>query len=488
VKILLIATEAYPFAKTGGLGDVCSALPRALNALGHDVRVIIPNYSCVDKELPNPETILPEVIVRLPYGTFFTRVLSGTIPNTEVPIYFIDHAMFRRDGLYGENGHDYPDNGIRFSLFCMAALWTLKGIGWQPDIIQCNDWQTGLVPTFLRASSMFAADAFYQKPLVYFCIHNLAYQGRFHAGLASAIGLPHVLYPAGFEFFGGISLLKAGIVYSDWVGTVSRTYAQEIQTLECGCGLDDILRNRKNRLVGILNGVDYTLWNPATDRHLPANYNANDLSGKAKCKAAAQQQFGLPVKPKVPLISMVSRLDTQKGFDLVEAALPRLTKSGAQFIFIGTGNQEIAKTLRHAHRQYPGIVHTSIRFDDRLAHLAEAGADAFLMPSRYEPCGLNQMYSLRYGTIPIVRHTGGLAIHDATPASIQSGRATGFSFEEYDPEELAQTVERAVNMYRHKHPVWKTIQLAGMRADYAWLHSAREYEKLFERMMAEGRG
>ena len=489
MKILIATSEAVPFAKTGGLADVSGALPAALRALGHDVRLALPRYRSVSLEKFMLRPLLEEMAVMFPGNAQVGSILHSTLPGTDIPAYFVrQDAYFDRDGLYGEKGADYPDNADRFAFYCMAALWTLKGLAWQPDVIHCNDWQTALIPTYLKNLPVLRNDSFYDRIRTLYTIHNLAYQGAFPPGVLPKIGLDQSVYhPEGLEFYGKVNLMKSGIVYSDALSTVSKTYAQEIQTKEFGAGLEGILRARADRLHGIMNGIDYTIWNPEIDEFIPAHFSARDLRGKAKCKKALQKAVGLPEDGQVPLIGMISRLDKQKGFDLLEENLPKIVRMDVQLAILGTGDPKYHAMLEEAAKKYPKKISANLKFDNTLAHLIEAGSDMFLMPSRYEPCGLNQLYSLRYGTIPIVRKTGGLAdsIVDATAKTLKSGEATGFVFEEYEADAMHAAFKRAVDLHRKKPDQWRQLIQNAMSKDFSWDHSAREYETLFRKIAGQ---
>jgi len=495
MKILLVSPEVSPFAKTGGLADVAAALPKELARRGHDVRVVMPRYGCVDRRREHLKVAVPEVHVAFRGDgaptDFRGAVYEGVLPGSSVPVYFVDEpVLFDRPGLYDREGEDYPDNAFRFSFFCKAALQMLKHLDWAPDILHCNDWQTGLIPVFLKAHDLFRGDPFYEECRVLFTVHNLGYQGLFPAQVVAWLGLPWSIYNRdNLEFWGKASFLKGGIAFSDQVSTVSEEYAREIQTPELGCGLDGFLAIRGSRLVGILNGVDYSEWSPESDPLIEKNYSPADMSGKAVCKAALQKDAGLPVRPDVPLFGMISRLDGQKGFDILERALPALMKSDFQLVILGTGHAVYHEFLQKAQHAHPQKIRACLKFDNHLAHVIEAGADAFLMPSRYEPCGLNQLYSLKYGTVPIVRHTGGLAdtINAATAATIREGTATGFVFDHYGARELTRAVRHALEVFRDHPDDWKKIQQAGMRKDFSWSRSAGLYEHLFSKMLSEPR-
>jgi len=484
VKILLAASEVVPFAKTGGLADVAGALPRALRTLGHDIRVILPFYKAISPQKYPIQLLLNEMIVQFPGNWQVGSVSQTTFPNNDIPVYLVRHDhYFEREGLYGEKGEDYPDNAERFSFFCMAALWTLKGINWQPDVIHCNDWQTALIPTYLRNLSILRNDPFYAAIRTVYTIHNLAYQGSFGSAVLPRIGLDNSVYhPEGLEFYGSVNLMKAGVVYSDALTTVSQQYSREIQTPEFGCGLEGILRVRAERLHGIMNGIDSSVWNPELDEHIAARYSPSSLAGKAECKAALQKANGLPQKPDVPLIGIISRLDKQKGFDLLEECLDDIMRLDVQLVVLGTGDPAYHKLFEEAAKQYPDRLAINLAFNNPLAHQIEAGSDMFLMPSRFEPCGLNQLYSLKYGTISIVRKVGGLAdsITDASAEAVRGGRATGFVFEKYDSAELLAAVKRAVKMYRTKPELWAKLVQNAMAQNFSWDNAARTYERVFQ--------
>jgi starch synthase len=398
----------------------------------------------------------------------------------------VDHpGYFDRPGLYGEGGRDYEDNLERFAFFCRAALGWCRQSGWIPDVIHCNDWQTALVPVYLKTVE--SKDPDLRQVATLLTVHNLAYQGVFPAEKFPATGLPREMFsPAALEFWGKVNLLKGGLMFADLLSTVSPTYAHEIQTPEFGSGLEGVLRERADDLYGILNGADYTVWDPWVDDLIPARYSAADLSGKAVCKAQLQREFGLAMTPDKPLLGVVSRLADQKGLDLIAACLDRIVAAGAQFVLLGTGDPKYEDLFRRAAKSHPSSVGVRIGFDERLAHWIEAGADIFLMPSRYEPSGLNQLYSLRYGTVPVVRRTGGLAdsITDATPDAIERGEATGFVFEEYTADAFWAAVERALAAYRDPE-VWSKLVQAGMAADFSWDRAAAGYIDLYRKAVAK---
>ncbi len=490
MKILIAASEMVPFAKTGGLADVAQALPQALAELGHEVAVVMPFYGCIDRKIHNIERVLPEVLVDLPLGrraiTVWKTMLNGAGASA-IPVYLIeDQGLFNRPQLYAENGRDYPDNAFRFAYFCLASLWMLKGLDWIPDVIQCNDWQTALIPTYLSNLDYLSADEQLGSIKTLFTIHNLSYQGIFSFYNLEQLGLPATLFqPDGLEFYGNINLLKGGILYSDHISTVSRQYAKEIQTPEFGCGLEGLLTVRADRLTGILNGIDTSIWNPETDPLIPARFTAKKIKNKAACKKhLIQQRMGMPYKAGRPVLGMISRLADQKGFDLLVEILPELLQEDMQFVLLGTGQPEYHKIFKELATLHPEKVAVALEFNDELAHQIEAGSDMFLMPSQFEPCGLNQLYSLRYGTIPIVRKTGGLAdsIINVSPAGIAAGKATGFVFTEYSGPALLDTIRKALRLYQEKPESWAKLVENAMTQDFSWHASAQEYEKLFKKL------
>lgn len=481
LKILYVSSEAAPFAKTGGLADVAGSLPSALSRLGHDVRLVIPGYASIDRKAFGVKPLLPEMLVHFPEGTQTGAVSTCRFPDSGVRVYLIEHAdYFGREGLYQKDGRDFEDNAERFAFFCVSSLWLLNGIGWQPDVIVCNDWQTALIPTYLRTVREFVESPFFSKIRLLFTIHNLAFQGLASPTIIPRLGLPlEIFNMEALEFFGHVNVLKGGILYSDKISTVSPRYAEEIQTEEFGCGLDGVLRNRAKDVIGILNGIDTQTWSPMSDDLIPQKYSVNDLAGKAICKAHLQKKSKLDVDPVAPLIGVISRLTDQKGFDLIAEIIKPLMKLNAQFVLLGTGEKKYHYLFERAANEYPGKIGVHLTFDNQLAHEIEAGADMFLMPSRFEPCGLNQMYSMNYGTIPIARKTGGLAdsITDAKRAA-----GTGFLFEDYSSKELLKTVERAIKLYRQNPEAWAKLIKNAMSQDFSWDASAKKYEQLLRAM------
>ncbi len=473
MRILFVASEALPYVKTGGLADVIEALPRALVKLGHEVAVFLPRYRGVKPSSTN----LPSMTI--PQGTRlrFPAIQNGGL-HRGVRYFFLDDPFyFDRDGLYGDKNREFPDNAERFTEFSRAAIELSKQV-WMPDVFHCHDWQTAMVPVLLRTS--YADDPAVRDRPVVFTIHNMGYHGVFPRESLERAGIPPAVYhPAGIEFFGNVNFLKGGLVYSDYLTTVSRKYAEEIQTSEFGFGLEGVVRMKANRLVGILNGVDYSAWSPERDTLIPMKYSAKNLLGKRECKLALLDEFKLlKDNPNRPVLGIVSRFADQKGFDLIALIARELLQEDVLLAVLGTGERRYEDLFRALASDFPGRVGAIIAYDNRLAHLVEAGSDIFMMPSRYEPCGLNQIYSLRYGTVPVVRATGGL---DDTIESfnLEHGTGTGFKFWEYSGSALLHAIRQALHNYTDEG-VWKRIQLNGMAMDFSWNTSAAEYAKLYE--------
>ncbi len=473
MRILFVASEGLPFSKTGGLADVVEALPKALVALGHEVAVILPRY----RTTKTATIVLPSLTIPMGARLRFPAVADGTSIGG-VRYYFVeDAAYFDRPQLYGEGGKDYADNAERFGEFTRAAIEIVKHV-WPADVIHCHDWQSAPLPVLLR--TQYSDDPLLGNLPVVFTIHNMGYHGQFPRDVLAKIGLPERLFsPAGIEFFGQVNFLKAGLVFADYLTTVSRKYAEEIQTPEFGHGLDGVVRSRADRLKGILNGVDYSAWSPENDLHIAAKYSAADLTGKQICKQDLLNQFKLPLdNVSRPLIGIVSRFADQKGFDLIAEDAEALMKEELAIVALGTGEPKHEQLFRELAAKYPKRVGVKVAYNNVIAHKIEAGADMFLMPSRYEPCGLNQMYSLRYGTVPIVHATGGL---DDTiePFDLEHGSGTGFKFTEYSGKAMLECIREALHHYGHER-IWRRVQLNGMGKDFSWGASAREYAKLYE--------
>jgi starch synthase len=473
LRILFAASEGLPFSKTGGLADVIEALPKALVAQGHELAVVLPRYRGIKTSM----VVMPSVTIPLVGRLRFPSIADGTMLNGVRYFFVDDPGYFDRDGIYGNSAGDFPDNAERYSEFCRATIEIAKHV-WPADVIHCHDWQTALVPVFLR--SLYAADPLVKDLPVIFTIHNLGYQGHFPAAVLDRAGIPaEVYHPAGLEFYGIVNLLKGGLVYSDYLTTVSKKYAEEIQTPEFGYGLDGVVRSRRDHLVGILNGVDYSAWNPEQDKFIVATYSAKDLAGKHACKKELLEVFGLdPEYETRPVLGIVSRFADQKGFDLIAAIATELMQEDVILTVLGTGERRYEELFETLANEFPGRVGVRIAYDNELAHKIEAGADMFLMPSRYEPCGLNQIYSLKYGTVPIVRATGGL---DDTVESfdVEHGTGTGFKFEPYTGAALLDAVRLALHHFADER-IWKRIQLNGMSKDFSWKRPATEYAKLYK--------
>jgi len=471
MKILMVASEAAPFAKTGGLADVVGSLPAALKKLGHEVAVLLPRYPAVD--LKSTRRVYDWLPVWVPPRRFDTSLY---LIERETPFYFLDSpVLFDRPGLYGEDGEDYPDNHIRFAALAQAALEFCRRV-WRPDVIHGHDWQAGLTPVYLH--TIYANDPTFFGIRTLFTVHNVGYHGLFPEDTLADIGLESagVFRPDAIEFFGKVCYLKGGLNYSDALNTVSPTYAREIQTPEYGFGLDGVLRARSQVLSGILNGADYTEWDPETDPYIAAHYSRADLSGKRICKQDLVNTFGLPAEAMdAPLIGIVSRFTTQKGTELVAATADGLVNEGYYMAALGAGEPQYEELFQGIAARHPGRIAVRLGYDNALAHKIEAGADLFLMPSRYEPCGLSQIYSLRYGTVPLVRATGGL---DDT---IEPG--TGFKFWQYTGDALLGALHAAREAFANPES-WRTMMLAGMAKDFSWNASAAEYSRLYQRLAA----
>lgn len=478
MRILFVTSEASPFAKTGGLADVSAALPAALQDLGMDVRVLLPAYPQALERAPSAREIM-----RLgdPLGCGQTRILETYVPNTGRPVWLVDCPSLynRAGGLYQDgNGRDWPDNNLRFALLnhVAAGIADEAGGSWMPDIIHANDWHAGLVPLLISARKR-------QRPASIFTIHNLAYQGVFASESFEQLGLPVEAF-SDMEFYARVSFLKAGIRSADAITTVSPTYAKEILTPESGCGLDGLLRDRASQLTGIMNGVDYDIWDPSIDPYLTRNYTARSPAAKAVNKHAIQVELGLDVAADSPLLAFMSRLVHQKTPDIVLEALPALIEDGMQFALVAEGENGYQESFRELAENYPGRVAVQIGYEEPLAHRLLAGADILLHPSRFEPCGLVPIYAMRYGTIPLVRRSGGMAdsVTDATPETIQQGTASGFSFENPRVPDLIDNVRRAHVLYRQQI-VWRKLQMSAMRQDFSWTRSAEIYANLYRSLV-----
>ena len=478
MKILFASSEAVPLIKTGGLADVSGSLPLALHRLGNDVRVVLPGYPDALARLSDAQ---PLGTLAVPHALAPVRLLEGTLDDSTVPVYLVDApGLFDRAGnpYVGPDGQDWPDNALRFGTFCRAINELAVGhseIRWRPEVVHANDWQTGLVAPLLAGVA--------ERPATLFTIHNLSYQGLFDRPTFNALGLPARWWgPDGLEFYGHLSFIKGGIALSDIVTAVSPTYAAEIRKPHLGYGLHGLLSHRADRLYGILNGIDYDLWNPATDPAIAQHYTADSFQLKGTNKTRLQQVFGLEEQRDAILFGHVGRLVEQKGIDLILAVLPQLmAEPETQLAILGRGNARLEELISNAAEQYPGRVGARLGYDEPLSHLVEAGSDVFLMPSRFEPCGLNQLFSLRYGTVPIVHKTGGLAdtVVDVTPATLGAGTATGFAFDHATTESLWWAICRCLEHRREPGDGWKQLAINGMRQDFSWRASARRYEELY---------
>lgn len=482
LKILFVASEAAPLAKTGGLADVANSLPKALAAMGHDVRLVMPCYATISKDWLGKR--LGTFMVFLGGHHLSGAVRLSTLPGSKVPLYLIEQGLyFARSGLYQAGGQPYSDNLERFAFFSLGALEGVAQTGWIPDVVHCNDWHTALAPAFLKISQR-VNPAWRGLPTV-FTIHNLIYQGRFPAGQYHQTGLPEQFFtPDCLEYYGDVNVMKGAIAFSSKINTVSPQYAEEIQTPEGGWGLDGFLRTRAADISGILNGIDYTEWNPTEDAFIKARYSRNSLEGKTRCKRALQKELGFP-KLDVPLFGCVSRLVYEKGIDLIIESLDELLRKELQVAILGSGDPELERRLADISERHPGRLQVVVRYDEGLAHQFYAGCDFFLMPSRSEPCGLSQMYSLAYGTIPIVRYTGGLAntVRDATPENMAAGAATGIVFLPPTAEAFRGAVQRALELYQSPR-ILNRLRKAGMAEDFSWERSSRAYEHLYREAIA----
>lgn len=492
MKILLATSEAVPFAKTGGLADVCGALPIELEKLSHKPMLVMPAYRAIHSAGQTLERLDLEISATIGSKTVRGSVLTCQLPGSQVPVYFIEQPeYYDRPGLYQEQNVDYIDNCERFVFFSRAVLELITQLELDVDVLHANDWQTGLIPAYLALEYQGCPPLEHTACL--FTIHNLSYQGRFWHWdmLLTGLDWKHFNWQE-MEFYGQLNLLKTGLVYADMLTTVSPTYAQEIQTAEYGCGLEGVLQQRRSDLYGVLNGIDYRDWDPAQDPHLTAHFDAKNLSGKRQCKIDLQRELKLPAEPDTPLVALVGRLAEQKGIDLVCQMLEgwlsganRPFAGPVQWCILGTGDARYESTLAELAQRYPDQLVAKLEFSNPLAHRIEAGADMFLMPSQFEPCGLNQMYSMRYGTVPIVRAVGGLAdtVIEASPANLTSGKATGFTFDRYSVDALRNAVCRALELHSNNN-VWSGLLNAGMQQDWSWARSASQYVHLYSESLA----
>ena len=475
-KILFVTSEAHPLIKTGGLADVCGSLPKALSELSQDIKLILPRYQA----LKITEDIRFLCSVRVDNRN--VNILETRLPDSQVTVLLVDYPTyfnFPGNPYVDELGEPWLNNAERFGLFCKIAVEVAMDrahLNWQPDIVHCNDWQSGLVPALLSLE--------YEPPKTVFTIHNMAYQGLFPKTAVYDLNIPGRLWHiAGLEFYDMLSFIKGGLVYADFITTVSPSYALEIQTTEFGYGLEGLLATRNASLGGIINGIDTEYWNPETDTYIAETYSAATLNKKRLNKADVQLKFGLPVNDKVPLFSLIGRLVEQKGIDLLVECLPEMMAMNLQFVLLGSGDKVFEKQLQDLADLYPEKMAIRLGYDEALAHVIEAGADVFLMPSKFEPCGLNQMYSQRYGTIPIVRKTGGLAdtVTDTLPETLVIGSASGLVFNEASAGALLEAIKRALILYSVPN-IWKKMQVNAMSQDFSWQRSAEQYLALYENL------
>ncbi len=477
MRVLILAAEIVPFVKVGGLADVAGALPKALKALGHDVRLVMPRYKQVDPERFHLTSLFDALTANIGPFQVQVSVRQGTIGD-DIPVYMIDAPrFFERENIYG-----YTDDGERFILFCRAALDAMRAIEWTPDILHCNDWHTGIVPNWMH--TVYHDDPFYANTATVYTIHNLAYQGIFGYRILEVAGVAAqgFLYPQITELANVVDIMGRGILFSDAITTVSERYAQEILTPAFGERLDHMLRARRERLFGILNGVDYQEVNPTTDHYIHSQFDAQSLDKREANKAALQEQAHLPVRPDVPLLAMISRLADQKGFDLISQIIHPLLSQGVQFVVLGIGDQHYHEMFQSLAARYPEQVAIFLTFNTELAQRIYAGSDMFLMTSRFEPCGLSQLIAMRYGSVPIVRRVGGLAdtVKEYEP---HTGSGNGFVFNNYDPWELFAAIVRALELYRFKD-IWRILQQHGMAADHSWHASAMRYVDVYRNALA----
>jgi len=491
VNILFATAEAFPFSKTGGLGDVCGSLPRELARLGHRPVVVLPAFRQAFRSGMSIESTGVEFDVLIGQKRVKGQFLRSELPDSKVPVYLVQQAdYYDRPELYREDGDDYRDNCERFTFYCRAVLEAVTKLELGTELIHCHDWCTGLIPAYLK--TLYNDQQPYDQLSTLYTIHNLAYQGNFWHWDMALTGIDWKYFNwRHMEFYGNLSFMKTGIVFADAISTVSPTYAQEILRPPLSCGLEGALQHRQSDLFGILNGADYSAWNPRSDTHLGKNqYDVDSFAtGKARCKAALQQEMGLPQKPDVPLLATVGRLADQKGFDLIARVMQQwASQVEVQWVILGTGEAKYHQVLGRLSAEHPERIAVRLEFSDELAHRIEAGADMFLMPSQYEPCGLNQLYSMKYGTVPVVRHTGGLAdtVVDTSSESLSEETATGFAFSEYSSLALADTLQRACRVYTDQ-PVWNQIVERAMRQDWSWKNSARRYVELYQHLRQQSR-
>ncbi|MBL8006245.1 MAG: glycogen synthase GlgA [Ignavibacteria bacterium] len=482
-NVLFVTSEVFPYSKTGGLADVSNSLPQALNSLGNDVRIISPKYGQLDERRLQIHEIkrLKELKINVNRKDTRFSIKSSFIhgKNTKAQMYLVEsNDYFKNKGIYqnSKTKKDFSNNDERYLFFCKAVIEILEILQWKPDVIHCNDWQTGLIPAFIK--TLYKNNPYLSDIKTVFTIHNLAYQGNFPKSTFVKTEMPDsVLTEKGGLHFGQFSFLKTGLNYADKISTVSQKYSEEIRSdKEFGCGLQDVLNSRKKDIVGILNGIDYSIWNPTVDKLIPYRYTYQEVPLKYENKRELLEKYKIEYNEDIPLIGVISRLVDQKGFDLIEKVIPLLMKEKVHMIILGTGEEKYHKFLKKVEKKYKSKLAVHIGFDEDLAHHIEASSDMFLMPSKYEPCGLNQMYSLKYGTVPIVRNTGGLS---DTIIDYRKPKGNGFLFDKYDPNELMKTVKTALNLFKDKNK-WNKLVREGMSLDFSWKVSALKYMKLYK--------
>ncbi|MEW6654517.1 MAG: glycogen synthase GlgA [Bacteroidota bacterium] len=488
-KILFVTSEVYPFIKTGGLADISSALPQKLQEMGHLVRIVVPKYGAIDERKFKIHEVVRLKDLSMKIGekdvVFSLRSSFLIGPKTRVQIYFLDNPEYFgiRHSLYSDplTNEDYPDNDERFILLARSVYDLIQKLGWVPDIIHCNDWQCGLVPAYLK--TMLKNDSAFKGIKTLFTIHNLGFQGIFPKSTFDKTALPkEANSEKGILHKGSVNFIKSGLFYSDMINTVSETYAKEIcSTKDLGLGFEELLSKRKKDLYGIINGIDETIWNPEVDTKIAKKYSAKNLEFKIENKKALADNFNFEFKPEVPVLGMITRLYDNKGMDILEKAFPELMKLDIQLVLLGTGDKKYNRFFMNMATKYNDKFSCYIGFDDELAHLIEAGSDMFLMPSKFEPCGLNQLYSLVYGTVPIVRSTGGLAdtVQKFNPTTLTGN---GFVFEKYSAKDFVTEIKAAIKLYTTDPEMWKTIQINGMKSDFSWMNSTKKYVDLYKKL------
>ncbi|MCG3258505.1 MAG: glycogen synthase GlgA [Candidatus Heimdallarchaeota archaeon] len=478
MKIVFVSAEVVPYSKTGGLGDVSSAIPKAMEQLGHNVSIFTPLYKSIDVEKHNIKLVKKDLLA--PVGDKVEVVFDlyeTTHPDSEIPVYFIKNTYLYRDGIYvGEDGEDYPDSPIRFISFIKSIFIALEQLEAPIDIFHVNDWHSGLLPFFLKTE--YGEHNLFKTSKSVFTIHNIGYQGVYGLETIEDANIPEIyLNDDLLGFHGLINFMKAGIVYTDVLTTVSSKYAEEIQTKQFGYGLEKIIETRKDDLYGIVHGIDLTVWNPKTDELIPKNYDSRNLKGKEECKNYLQDKLNLDVSDK-PLVGIITRLATQKGLDLILKKFNKIMNLGVQFVLLGTGDPKLEKSFKAKEKKYPQDCSINIEFDNRLAHQIEAGSDFFLMPSRYEPCGLNQLYSMLYGSVPIVRKTGGLS-DTVQDYNEETGEGSGFVFERINADRMFEAIERGVNLYKQDKGKFTKLQKHIMNKDFSWNNAAKQWQKVY---------